>query len=234
MRIFVMDPDRPSPLRGTSMDIPFATPNGMKMDAGGEVPFPSGMLGTGQQGQTSPLDSYSAALGRADRFIARRLHTHVVLYAEGTVSTSGVQYDFQVSPVLVHPPQFRFFFLTPIGITLPAVQPFFYSEVFPFPSDKSVVVIHDAVGAHAIQIDEAKSQNLWASDGKSQTYFGASTRSIEEALERAIAEAESTVLAEEKGMDREHIFNIVESGKIRGGFAGRNLYFARVEVRISA
>lgn len=149
------------------------------------------------------------------------------IIAKGVVSNAAIRIDIRVNPTFIHPPQFDLLFLIPTAPGAAVMLPFLHSEVFPFPEEASSLIIRDRSGVHSVAIEGGvqlmAAQGL---DGKNR-HFGTSRNSLEEAVDQAVGLAEAELLPEHP--DQEHVFRIVESGKIKGGIAGRNLFFAIVE-----
>lgn len=230
MRILVDNPDRPSPLGTRAGEDNNHFPlSALAENGGGEVPFPTPALPAPSLPQHAGPE-YKVVLGRADSYEARRFHNYVLLVAKGTVPCTNYRTDFAVSPFLIAPPQFNFLFLIP-PMCLTALRPFVHTELFPFPKDKNVVVIHDANGRHVYHLDKARSfAETFKLDLKPKEYFGASTRSLEQALEQAVGQAE-TDITPKNAADLEYTFTITESGKIKGGIAGRDVFYVKINAR---
>ena len=181
---------------------------------------------TGGSNQCGPRSRES--LGRA-KYRATRLGTSVVITAEGMLGYWNELTDIRQLPQRIFPPQFGFFVCTP-EIGLPATRPFTYSETVGYPLDAKTLVMHDADGAHTIEITEIKSPALSALMATPASLAGTTAsatgtgRSLQEAFDNAVAH----LPAIPKHPDQLFVYTLAESGKIQGGIAGVNHYFAKV------
>lgn len=210
-------PETPFPLAGA------ATPA-----APGVWPVPPTLPGDGLDG--SP-PGYTQNLGKAE-YRAFRLGNLLVIQARGTLSNVNQIPDIRQSPIKIYPPQFSFWVYTPY-FTLPALKPFKISEVFGFPSNAPTVVIHDADGHHTIAIEDIPFEEARAlaagdvSPPAEETGYGTS-------FERAFAAAVAQLPTSAPGSaDSLANYRLVDSGLLRGGIAGINLHYARVQVTFS-
>jgi len=178
-----------------------------------------------------PPPGYTESYGRAD-YRAFRLGNALVIQAWGTLPYLNQIPDLRQSPLKIYPPQFDFWVYSP-PFGLPALKPFKISEIFGFPSDATTVVIHDADGHHAIEIEDIAFDDAAAIAGKAskaapeKTGYG---KSFEEAFAAGVA---ALPTSEPGSADSLAQYRLVESGLLRGGIAGVNLHYAKVEVTFS-
>ncbi|MBB5695798.1 hypothetical protein [Muricoccus pecuniae] len=149
--------------------------------------------------------------------------------AEGILPNQNDRADIVQMPWRILPPQFALVFIQ-AQISLPATRPFRTVEVFGYPSRQSAMTIHDANGRHVVPIEDGAEQKLLAAklapqeDG--QIRVGYSKSSLQEAFDNAVRQIPppSSEIA-----DALVTYVLKRSGKIEGGIAGLELYFAEVE-----
>ena len=201
----MFDPDRPRPLR-----------NLLLLDPDRPQPL--------SETNGSPL-----SLGVAE-YKAKRFGRTLILVASGE-ATAGTTFEFVQAPFLIYPPQFWFIAAPPTGINTGQMVPFLRpSQPFVYPSDAPVVTIKDAAGRHVVEIDDYRGRDAanLVGDG---AFEGVSPVSMEDALNTAVAIAESET---ETPPDAALRHTIVEMGKLRGTFAGVDLYFVRITLSVDS
>jgi len=193
-----------------------------KLRLGAEVPIPFGAGGDG----VFPFESIgqSEELGRAT-YKAARIGEHLFITASGTLANFNEVPLLRQSPLRIYPPQFEFLVREP-QISLPALRPFKITEFFHFPSEPATVVVRDADGQHAVQIvDLSSGAQALAPESRRALQTMAFGRTLEEAIELAVARARSN---EQDMADALFTFEVTKFGKIVGGIAGLDLFFASV------
>jgi len=194
------------------------------------APFPGtgGGLHDGMGLPAAPA-GYTESLGRGS-YSAVRLGSQVILHATGTLNNLNQFADLRVH-TRAWPPRFALWTYTP-EITLPTLRHFNFSQVFFFPPDVDTLTVYDADGTHEVKIitpdlaapaaKALKTTQRGESAGLSNIETGHG-KSLEEAVESAIA-----AFPERFEPDRLYRFDVVGQGKLIGGFAGMNLWFANV------
>ena len=218
----------------------------MHRQSGPETPFPLAASVSASPGGPSiwpvplpiptssasgPPPGYTESYGRAE-YRAFRLGSALLIQAWGTLSSVSQIPDIRQSPLKIYPPQFDFWVYTP-QFALPALKPFKLSEIFGFPTSAPVVVIHDADGHHTIAIhdivfDEPPAVALkGGTPPPEEIGYG---KSFEAAFAAAVAALPTTAPG---SVDSLATYRLIESGLRRGGVAGINLHYARVDVTFS-
>lgn len=175
------------------------------------------------------------SLGRANLYKAFRLGgAQVAVVAEGTLPNANDRADLVQMPWRIHPPQFALFFVHS-QVSLPATRPFRAVEVFGYPDGHSVLTVRDADGRHTIPVEDAVEDRIFGvrpspSDGSGRVGVGYSKESLQDAFDAAVHQ-----LPPPAGgvADPVVTYAIKRSGKVEGGIAGLELYFAEVEASAS-
>lgn len=173
---------------------------------------------------------YSEAFGSGAQYTAFRLGTALFITAKGTLGNFNEIADIRQAPIRIYPPAFDCLVYSP-QITLPTVRTFNFTVMVAYPQGPQTVLIRDAQGSHPVEIKSFQGSKTLASlvADSADDGFGMGA-SIEEAVTTAIA----TIPAAPSPMpDVMHCYRITDSGKMVGGFAGLDLYFARVSRTIS-
>lgn len=201
----------------------------------GLYPFP-GMPHPSRDGGHHPVapQGCTERFGSA-RYRAYRFGSHILLRASGTIPNWNEIADFRQAPFLIHPPQFFFLVYRP-EITSPALREFDFVEAFPFPRSAKVVVIRDAEGVHPISIEEPATEKVPSfmrevigdeTDRMLAVGLGAS-------LQAAFDNAVDQLPAHNEDMTDAYVcYDLEESGRYRGGFAGLDWHYALVRAHFS-
>ena len=171
-------------------------------------------------GLWAPPPGYGEKLGRGS-FQAIRLGNTIRIRAVGTLANGNELADLRINS-RSWPPRFATWTYSP-EITLPYLRNFDFSLDFTFPPEPETVTIVDASGAHDVQIQTPllPATTLLAKGLPSpEIGFGSS---LEAAIDSAIA-----AFPENFDPDRLWRYHVLEQGKLVGGFAGMNVYFASV------
>jgi hypothetical protein len=213
-----------------------ANPTMEPVAGGGEVPFPSFPPSLPNDGGPYPSapPGYTESFGRAT-YQAVRIGTALLIIAEGDLPDLNQIADIRQLPLRIYPPQFGMFFYTP-HITLPVVRHFRFTKHFGFPENVSHVTIHDLDGTHQVLIKDVKAPALPLLDSKAQSNAVASTNpvslgigaSLQDALDHAVA---ALPASNPKIPDGFVVYTILEAGRLRGGIAGIDRHYAKVEAR---
>jgi hypothetical protein len=201
---------------------------------GGEVPFPLAREITKDGGlYASPPPGYAESPGRAT-YRAARIGTTLLITATGDLPNLNQIADLRQLPFDVFPPQFAMLFYTP-PITLPAIQHFRFTKQFGFPKDVPYAIVHDADGLHQVNIEDVKDDDL-PFTGSTRTLSETSANPIEigigESLQDALNQAVARLPASNPHVaDGFVVYTILEAGGFRGGFAGADRHYAKVEAR---
>lgn len=203
----------------TGPEIPFPFPSSRSRDGGSYPSAPPG---------------HTEGMGRA-KYQATRLGTTLFITAEGQLPYTNQIADIRQLPWRIFPPQFGMFYYTP-EITLPAIRPFRFTERFGFPLDTRNVVIHDADGAHEIDIVDTKAQTLsfmGSADGAGSSTDSDMTKvgygvSLQEAFDNAVKQLPS---GNGDIADGFVIYTALELGRFRGGIAGLDSCYAKVQAK---
>ncbi|MDR7268577.1 hypothetical protein J2X20_001206 [Pelomonas saccharophila] len=168
---------------------------------------------------------YSEAFGSGAQYTAFRLGTALFITAQGTLGNYNEIADIRQAPIRIYPPAFDFLVYSP-QITPPALRPFHFTVMVAYPKGPETVLIRDAQGSHQVEIKGLQVSKTLASlvGDSAEEGFGMGV-SIEEAVDAAIA---AIPAAPSPMPDVMHCYSITDSGKMVGGFAGLNLYFARI------
>jgi hypothetical protein len=205
--------------------VPF--PWGAAGAGGGELPSPfAARRSSPRDGRSYPSapPGYSEALGAGAEYSAFRIGTQLFIRARGTLGNWNQIADIRQSPLKIYPPLFDFLVYSP-QTSSPAVRPFDFTVVVGYPLDPTSVTVRDARGSHRVQIAAAPADlRAMAPDSAPSGGFGVG-ETIEEAVDAAIA----TLPADrDAGPDAMSVYRVVETGKMIGGFAGVNWFYARV------
>ena len=89
-------------------------------------------------------------LGRA-KYRAIRSGATIRLIAIGETRHFNDQTDFELLPFNIYPSMYAFYFIQ-ADILMPAMRPFVYEEMIPFPLDPNSFRVQDADGFHDVPI----------------------------------------------------------------------------------
>lgn len=179
--------------------------------------LPPGAAGAGED-EPSPR-----VLGRAE-YRCVRLGRSILLEARGELMNWNDGTAFSLANKM-YPPQFAFWFVQPRA-RLPAIRPFLHRETFGFPPEPDHVVIWDADGDRRVAIEKLSQLGALNEIAPGEE-LGFSPDSLEEAIEDAVARLGSSGAHAPDQLLR---YLVLESGKISGGFAGLNLFFAKLRL----
>lgn len=202
----------------------------MSADPIGPFPLAAALARDGGSFPSVPT-GFTEGPGRAS-YRAQRVGTALFLTAEGQVPNLQTIADLRQLPIMIFPPQFGLFFYTPSGIVTPALRPFKFTEQFGFPAEQASVVVQDVDGRHVIDVVDVQPGDslpvafaVEGGTGLSKTGYG---RSVQEAVDNAVAQLP---VANPDVADGFVSYVVREFGRFRGGFAGLDRHFARVEVK---
>lgn len=171
---------------------------------------------------------YSAHPGPAADYSAFRVGTTLFITAKGVLSNMNQIADIRQAPEKIYPPFFDFLLYSP-AIVLPTIREFNFTVMVGFPADEENVVIRDSLGKHEVKISEApgtlKSMAKLLDFAHSEQGGFGMGQTLDEAITAAIAHAPPP---RSSTADAVFTYKILESGKMVGGFAGINLFYALV------
>lgn len=170
---------------------------------------------------------YSESMGSGATYSAFRLGVTLFITAEGTLANLNQFADIRQAPIRIYPPAFDFLVYSP-PMVLPATRPFKFTVMVGFPTAPKTVQIRDARGSHYVEIGSVSLPDSKASLANTVDAVGEGFglgRSIDEAISAAI---ESMPAKPSPIADVMHLYKVIESGKMMGGFAGLDHYYARV------
>jgi hypothetical protein len=165
-------------------------------------------------------------LGRGTYRAFRLSNAQVAILAEGELPNLTDQADIQQSPLRIFPPRFDLFFLQQ-PISAPTTRPFRIVEVFGFPPGQETLIVRDADGPHTVRI-EALTGSALAAPSNENTRRAFSRLSLQDAFDAAVAQLPPP----DPGQTADALvtYTLRSSGKVEGGIAGFNHYFADVEI----
>jgi hypothetical protein len=202
----------------------------MNADPTGPFPLVAALSKDGGSFPSVPT-GFTEGPGRA-AYRAQRVGTNLFLTAEGQVPNLQTIADFRQLPIMIFPPQFGLFFYTPNGIVLPALRPFRFTEQFGFPAGQASVVVHDVDGRHVVDVVDVQPGDslpvAFAVDTGTELNKTGYGRSVQEAIDNAVAQLP---VSNPNVADGFVSYVVREFGRFRGGFAGLDRHFARVEAK---
>jgi hypothetical protein len=199
---------------------------------GGGVPSPGAeglaLIHDGGQYPTTPA-GYTEQKGGGAKFSALRLGSTLFIRAQGMVGYFAQVADIRQAPIRIYPPAFDFLVYTPHGELSTLVRHYDFFVRVGFPKDPKAVVIRDAQGSHQVPIAE-----FFPLKGKAPLVDFANAGNdgfgMGDSLEEAITSAVESVPPPQSppNPDQMFIYKVTESGKMIGGFAALNVFYARV------
>jgi hypothetical protein len=140
---------------------------------------------------TTPIAETGAGgsqLGRAS-YRAEQARDTVIIFATGWHPTPGYVDFFEQSAIDVFPPEFILRTIPPTGIVLPVLTPFAIWVMFGASEPIKTVTVHDADGAHKIQVEQSEiaeaKRSTWVSGNVMRS---AAARPIEQPTTMATGE----------------------------------------------
>jgi hypothetical protein len=182
---------------------------------------------------SSPPHGYSERPGRGT-YQAHRIGTVLLITAEGDLPNQNQFVDIRELPWKIYPPQFGLFFYTP-AVVLAAIRHFHFTKQFGFPPKVPEVTINDVDGPHRVRIEDIESDAF--SLVKAAAPQGAEPRNpvelgIGETLQDALDNAVAGLPANNPRVaDGFVVYAVLEAGRFRGGIAGIDCHYAKVEAR---
>jgi hypothetical protein len=204
---------------GSGSDIAGPVPPPWPTWPGSDKPLPYDGMGL-----MEPPAGFSEALGKG-KYAAIRMGNEILLHASGTLGNRNAVADLRIH-TRAWPPRFALWVYSP-EITIPATRDFAFAQRFFFPPDVDSVIVYDADGEHEVPVltpllgEPPLPRGTKQIDAAIQTGQG---HTLEAAIESAIAGFPEVGHA----ADLLFRYDVTGSGKLVGGIAGLDLWFAKV------